>query len=148
MRRKKKSVGSCIELEVTLDLPRQSRGNAVTPVEAAKTAARERVPRATRLMALAVKYQGMVDIGELRDYADIARLGYVSRARVTQIMNLSNLAPDIQEELLFPAGILPPERQLREVARQVGWEDQRRLWRGLLSGLPRYITPLLSAAPA
>ena len=39
---------------------------------------------------------------EVRDYADVARLGYVTRARVTQIMNLALLAPDIQEELLLP----------------------------------------------
>src|SRR3712207_3152134 len=31
----------------------------------------------------------------------VARLGHVTRARVTQIMNLLNLAPDIQEAILF-----------------------------------------------
>jgi len=41
-----------------------------------------------------------VDQGEMRDYADVARLGYVTRARLTQIMNLLLLAPDIQEALL------------------------------------------------
>jgi hypothetical protein len=88
-------------------------------------------------MALAVKYQGMVDNGELRDYADIARLGYVSRARMTQIMNLANLAPDIQEELLFPTCSLPAERRLRQLARLIAWAEQRRSWRDLLaSGSP------------
>jgi hypothetical protein len=48
-------------------------------------------------MALAIKFQDMVDRGEVHDYADLARLGFVSRARITQIMNLLNLAPDIQE---------------------------------------------------
>jgi hypothetical protein len=47
-------------------------------------------------MALAIKFQDMVDRGEVRDYADLARLGYISRARITQKMNLLNLAPDIQ----------------------------------------------------
>ena len=51
-------------------------------------------------MALAIKFQDMVDRGEVRDYAEIARLGYVTRARLTQIMNLLLLAPDIQEHLL------------------------------------------------
>ena len=37
-----------------------------------------RLPRITRLMALAIKFQDMVDHGEVRDYADLARLGYVS----------------------------------------------------------------------
>jgi hypothetical protein len=52
-------------------------------------------------MALAIKFQDMVDRGEVRDYADLARLGYVTRARLTQIMNLLLLAPDIQERVLF-----------------------------------------------
>lgn len=36
-----------------------------------------------------------------RDHADLPRLGHVTRARVTQIMNLLNLAPDIQGAILF-----------------------------------------------
>jgi hypothetical protein len=47
------------------------------------------IPRITRLMALAIKFQDMVDRGEVRDYADLARLGLVTRARLTQIMNPS-----------------------------------------------------------
>ena len=81
-------------------------------------------------MALAIKYQGMVSRGELQDYADIARLGYVTRARATQIMNLLHLAPKLQEQLLFPeehpalAGIT--ERDLRDIASAVYWEEQRK----------------------
>jgi hypothetical protein len=78
-------------------------------------------------MALAIKFQDMVDRGEVRDYADLARLGYVSRARVTQIMNLLNLAPAIQEALLYSeaarAGI--GERHLRRIVAMVDWHDQR-----------------------
>jgi hypothetical protein len=95
-------------------------------------------------MALAVRYQGLVDGGELRDYADIARLGYVTRARITQVMNLSNLAPDIQENLLFPEGVLPPERRLRKLASEVDWDAQRRLWRNLLPGLKNATSAVLS----
>jgi hypothetical protein len=87
-------------------------------------------------MALAVKFQDMVDRGEVRDYADLARLGLVSRARITQIMNMLNLAPDIQEELLTSstpaaqAGL--PERGLRQVTALIGWRQQRTLWNDLL----------------
>jgi len=52
-------------------------------------------------MALAIRFDDLIRRGEVRDYADLARLGHVSRARITQIMNLLNLAPDIQERLLF-----------------------------------------------
>lgn len=93
-----------------------------------------RIPRVTRLMALAIKFQDMVDRGEVRDYADLARLGYVTRARMTQIMNLLNLAPDIQEQLLLlphPPAVLVPigERQIRRVVAAVDWCVQRRLWK-------------------
>jgi hypothetical protein len=92
-----------------------------------------RIPRITRLMALAIKFQDMIDRGEVKDYADLARLGFVTRARVTQIMNLCLLSPDIQEQLLFSvesaasAGIT--ERKLRGIASAVSWKEQRRLLR-------------------
>ena len=60
-----------------------------------------RIPRISRLMALAIRLDGLIRSGVLKDYAVVARLGHVSRARVTQVMNLLHLAPDIQEELLF-----------------------------------------------
>lgn len=60
-----------------------------------------RIPRIARLMALAIKMQGMVDRGEVKDYAELARLAQVTRARITQIMNLNLLCPEIQEKLLF-----------------------------------------------
>ena len=93
-----------------------------------------RVPRIARLMALAVKFQDMVDRGEVRDYADLARLGFVTRARLTQIMNLLLLAPDIQERLL--EGVLrqsfASERHLRPVIRNLDWEAQRTLFAKLI----------------
>ena len=89
-----------------------------------------RLPRITRLMALAIKFQDMVDRGEVRDYADIARLGYVTRARITQIMNLLHLAPAVQEEILF-LKCAPPERSMRPLTVQPLWDRQLRIWRRL-----------------
>lgn len=60
-----------------------------------------RIPRISRLMALAIKMQGMVDRGEVPDYAELARLAQVTRARMTQIMDLNLLSPQLQEWLLF-----------------------------------------------
>jgi len=91
------------------------------------------VPRLARLMALAIHFDDLIRKGEVRDYADLARLGHVTRARVTQIMNLLNLAPDIQEEILF----LPrtrsgrdtiSERQVRTVTETPLWDLQRQCW--------------------
>jgi hypothetical protein len=81
------------------------------------------------LITLAIKFDEMIRAGEVRDYADLARFGHLSRPRITQIMNSLNLAPQIQEASLLPnAGPnlrLPiTERGLRQVARSVAWEDQ------------------------
>ena len=89
-------------------------------------------------MALAIKFDDLIRRGEVEDYATLARLGHVTRARITQIMALLNLAPDIQEEILF----LPrtrhgrdpiTERDLRPITAVPHWNRQRRMWRGLLS---------------
>jgi len=92
-------------------------------------------------MALAIHFEEMVARGEIEDYATVARLGQVSRARVTQIVNLALLAPDIQEELLF----LPQTRRNRDVlttrvlqplAREHSWRRQRAMWARLKARLP------------
>jgi hypothetical protein len=94
-----------------------------------------RVPRISRLMALAIRFEGLLARGEVRDYAELARVGHVTRARVSQIMNLLNLAPDIQEEILFlPAVDLGhdpiKEWQVRPVAAESVWARQRARWKG------------------
>ncbi len=93
-----------------------------------------RVPRVSRLMALAIRFDGLVHEGTVADYAEIARLGHVTRARLTQIMNLLHLAPDIQEAILFmPCAELGgdpiTERELRPIAAVPDWKKQRRMWR-------------------
>lgn len=52
-------------------------------------------------MALAIQFNEIICSGEVKDQAELARLGRVSRARLSQIMNLLNLAPDIQDQLLW-----------------------------------------------
>jgi hypothetical protein len=66
----------------------------------AKTPELGKVPRVSRLMALAIYMEDLVRRGEVTDYADVARLAHVSRARISQITSLLHLAPDIQEAIL------------------------------------------------
>ena len=80
--------------------------------------------------------------GTIRDYATLARLGHVSRARLSQLMNLLVLAPDIQEEILFlPASQSGRDaitlRHLQPIARVPFWTKQRRLWHQLKRQLVR-----------
>ncbi len=99
-------------------------------------------PRAARLMALAIRLEELIRSGHVPSYAALARLVGVSRARVTQIANLTLLAPDIQEAILF----LPPvvkgpdpitERDLRPIVAEPDWVKQRRLWESLTAPQPR-----------
>ena len=92
-----------------------------------------RVPRVARLLALAIRFEGRVRSGALANYSAIAQLGYVTRARVSQIANLINLAPDIQEAILYlpltERGRDPVHlRQLQPIAAAFDWKKQRRLW--------------------
>ena len=94
---------------------------------------RGRVPRLSRLMALAIRFESLIEKGEVRGFADLARLGSVSRARISQIMNLLNLAPDIQEEILFLSRVMKDrdpitEHHIRPVASAVLWAEQREVW--------------------
>ena len=100
------------------------------------TPALGRVPRISRLVALALHMDDLCRCGEVTDYAELARLALVTRARMTQIMSLLLLAPDIQEEILF----LPrsggcrdaiQEKAVRPIAVVPDWRKQRVMWREL-----------------
>jgi hypothetical protein len=95
-----------------------------------------RLSRVARLMALAIRWDGLVQSGAVKDYAELARLGRVSRARVSQILNLVHLAPDLQEQVLFlerpPCGRDPIHlARLQPIAALCDWKKQRRRWREL-----------------
>jgi hypothetical protein len=81
-------------------------------------------------MALAIKFEELLADGTVKDYADLARLGGVSRARITHIMNLGLLAPDIQDKLLFHERVHSAKdsmqlRDLQAVALEADWGRQR-----------------------
>ena len=92
-----------------------------------------RVPRVARLMALAIRFKGLLRSGVVKDYAQLARLGHVTPARISQVMSLVYLAPDIQEAVLFlprtERGRDPiPLWRLLPIAATLDWKKQRRLW--------------------
>ena len=91
------------------------------------------IPRIARLMALAIRFEGLVRSETVQNYAELAQLGHVTRARMTQIMKLLQLAPDLQEQLLF----LPEvkglnERNLRAVVQQLDWSKQRPIFEKMI----------------
>ena len=85
---------------------------------------------------MAIRFDRLIKAGEIADQAEVARLGHVSRARVMQIMDLLQLAPDIQEDILFLPRTQHGRDRIREIivrpiAAVLDWRRQRRMWKKL-----------------
>ena len=125
----------------TVNFEKQQRSSPMV----APAAAAGRIPRVTRLLALAHRIDGMIRSGEIRDWAGAARLVGVTRARMTQIANLLLLAPEIQETILMLSPIRSgadsiTERSLRAVAAHADWREQDIIWMSLRK-LPKIALP-------
>jgi hypothetical protein len=98
--------------------------------------------RIARMLALAHRLETAIERGDYRDRADVARQLGFTRARVTQLLDLTLLAPDIQEQILHLEAIdgREPltERAIREVVAQTSWDEQRRVWVDLSFQPPAY----------
>jgi hypothetical protein len=86
-----------------------------------------------KLLALAHRFEGLVREGVVSDYAELALLGCLTRARISQIMSLLSLGPDLQEQVLFlprtERGRDPIQmRHLLPIAQVADWKIQRQLW--------------------
>lgn len=127
-----------VSVDFQFSIKQRGRGAKKQIVEGAAPSneskpALERIPRISRYMALAIHFEDLIRQGVVTDYADLARLGHVTRARVTQIMNLRLLAPEIQEELL----LLDPQKRpdesiqlkaIQSIIANYGWKNQRDEW--------------------
>ena len=75
------------------------------------------------MLALAHHIERLIEVGELTDYAEAAQALGLTRARLTQITQLLQLAPEVQEQVLL--GTLTwTERRLRQVVREASWHRQ------------------------
>ena len=128
------------QIERTVSFGRRGRGARQvlrSPSEQSPAAVSGgRVPRVARLLALAHRFDRLLQSGAVINSSALARLGHVSRARIAQIFNLLNLSPTIQEEILF----LPRTERGRDaihlahllsIALTQDWKRQHRLWRRL-----------------
>ena len=85
-----------------------------------------------RSLALGHRLAKAVDQGEARDFTDLALILRVTQARVSQLVALTFLAPDLQEEILegAPAIAHLTIHHLLLVARLPAWANQRGFWQG------------------
>jgi len=130
------------EIQVGATFHKKRVGKHIAMVEGPPPTAPERpkgrLPRITRYMALAIYYEDLIRQGHVYDYAEIAALCHVTRARVTQIMNLRLLAPEIQEELISRGRLMGGRetlslRQLQSVALDSDWRRQREKWKRIVT---------------
>ena len=129
---------STVEIEFRLHATRRPPGGP-GPADA-PLPGNGRLPRVTQVVALAIQFQDMIQRGEARDYADLARLGCLTRERMSQIMELVWLAPDIQQEILeFPPSATArfpiSEVAVRRIAGLLAWNEQRSAWQTLKNSL-------------
>jgi hypothetical protein len=99
----------------------------------AKITSTGRTPRVSKLMALAIRFDHLLHKGLVKSQTELAELSYITKPRVTQIMNLLHLASDIQEDILFLPKITEgkdpiTERHLRHIVSEIDWQRQSKLW--------------------
>lgn len=123
-----------------IHLARKSRGRVeLREGKAPEPLLRPRVPtRAARLLALAHRIDGLVRSGEFDDYTQIALVAGLTKARVSQIADLSLLAPAVQERVLIElkpekGRELYGERDLRRIIREPDWHRQLVLFEKMLA---------------
>jgi hypothetical protein len=80
--------------------------------------------RVMHLLALGHRIQDMVEAGEMEDLAEAAIRLRRCRTRITQIVQLTQLAPDLQERVLT-GQLNIAERYFRMALRSADWETQR-----------------------
>jgi len=94
----------------------------------------------------------LVETGDVRSYADLARLARVTRPRATQILNLLLLAPDLQEAVLHLPRVVDgrdpvTERGLRPLVATPDWGAQREMFRALVPTGSERVVLEVSADP-
>ena len=124
-------------IECSATFSTRGRGSRKRPDQGSLVKA-ARVPRISRLMALAIRFSEMIRSGQVTTYAEFAGLGGVTPARMTQVMSLLSLAPDIQEEILFLQQTAKGRDQVQlrhvlSIAAIADWRNQRRTWKSTIS---------------
>lgn len=126
---------SAFTIECRVQFNYRGRGSRKrNPSDRGSSAEAGRIPRVSRLMALAMRLDELIRLGEVTSYAELARLGHVTRARLSQIMGLLSLAPDLQEEILFLPRTLKGRdpiqlHYLLPIATLADWRKQRIRWK-------------------
>jgi hypothetical protein len=138
--------------EIVVTFTPRGQARARRAADARSMPPRRYPARIARQVALAFALRRRIEAGEFDDFATMARALGFTRARITQLMDLLLIAPEVLEEVLFlelPAGPQPlSERALRDtLCRLVDWREQRVAWEGLKAGSVAASTDRKEAQP-
>jgi hypothetical protein len=128
---------SAFTIECRVHFSNRGRGSRKRPPSARGGSIEAgRVPRVSRLMALAMRLDDLIRSDQVTGYAELAWLGHVTPARLSQIVSLLCLAPDLQEEILFLPRTLKGRdpiqlRHLLPIAVLPDWRKQKTRWKAL-----------------
>jgi len=115
------------------------------PPKTPKAPKAPKTPKVIELLKTAQEWRRQLDAGDVTSQAEIARREGVTRARVTQVMGLLRLAPDLQESILELEAVdgvgLVSERALSDVIRIECWASQREAWKRLSEAKTRADCP-------
>jgi hypothetical protein len=96
-----------------------------------------RIPRVVELLRKAIEWRRQLDAGEIQSQAAIARHEGITRARVTQVMGMLRLAPEIRQRILaMPIAVRRrsiTERALRPIAQVENYQEQLSVFEELLA---------------
>jgi hypothetical protein len=111
------------------------------PLRVARTKVIDRRPaRVARILALAHHIDAGLRAGTWSHASDVSRVLGLSRNRVSQVLALLNLAPDLQEQVLFIEAIdgvepITEKALFEQVAKTVNWAEQRAKYAALVERL-------------
>ena len=122
--------GPTVRFRASFRTARRSSSNGHDPLAATEPTKKEEKGtgpcRAARLLALAHHVERQIEAGTFRGYGDAARHIGMTAGRMTQVMNLLLLAPDIQARL-FTGDLRCGERRMRQAVSAPLLENERAL---------------------
>lgn len=122
-----------VQISKPFSLERKARGRRQRRSEPVSAAHVGRVPRVSQVMALAIHCEQLIQRGLIKNQSELAHYAQISTGRMTQIMTLLNLAPEIQEKILCLPEVergraTLTEIEVRRIAMEPDWTVQRRIW--------------------
>jgi len=91
----------------------------------------DKEPRVRRNLILAHQLQHLMDTGRIKSMKQASEWLGLSEIRISQVLNILLLSPQLQEEILSLDNTLIsqiPEYKLRPILNEILWEKQRELW--------------------